>query len=78
MIFTHRPEVRFALRFNHQGGRVFDPGQGIDDVLDIAITDGRIAKIQKDISTSEGDKHIVVKGEGRYIVPGLIDLHTHV
>lgn len=61
-----------------KGGRVFDPGQGLNEVLDIAITAGRIAAIQKDIPVSEGKRHIVVKGPNRYVIPGLIDLHTHV
>lgn len=61
-----------------KGGRVFDPGQGLDAVLDIGVTDGKIAAIEPNIEPSEAKKHIVVKGQRRYVVPGLIDLHTHI
>jgi dihydroorotase len=61
-----------------KGGHVLDPGQGIDGVRDIAITDGKIAAIGADIATSEAKRHIVIKGQGRYVVPGLIDLHAHI
>ena len=60
-----------------KGGHVFDPGQDLDGVLDIAITDGKIAAIAEDIPSSEARRNIVVKGQRRYVTPGLIDLHTH-
>lgn len=59
-------------------GRVLDPGQDLDGVMDIGITDGKIAAVDKDIPVGEARRHIVVKGERRYVTPGLIDLHTHV
>ena len=59
-----------------KGGHVVDPSQGIDKVQDIAFTDGKVAKISDDISGSDGnDVRDVSKS---YVVPGLIDLHTHV
>ena len=60
-----------------KGGHVFDPGQGLDGVLDIAITSGKIAAIAEGIPTSEARRHIVVKVSAATSVPGLIDLHTH-
>lgn len=61
-----------------KGGHVFDPGQGLDGVMDIGITDGKIAAIQPDISAKEAKRVVQVKGDNRYVTPGLIDLHTHV
>lgn len=61
-----------------KGGHVLDPGQGLDGKLDIGITDGKIAAIQPDISPKEAKRVVVVKGDSRYVTPGLIDLHTHV
>ena len=61
-----------------KGGHVLDPGQNLDGVLDIAVTDGKIAAIQPDIAPAEAVRTIRVKGENRYVVPGLIDIHTHV
>ena len=60
-----------------KGGHVFDPGQGLDGVMDIGITGGKIAAIEPDIATTEAKRHIVVKGQRRYVTPGLIDIHTH-
>ena len=61
-----------------KGGHVLDPGQGLDGRLDIGITDGKIAAIQADIPASEAARTIQVKGDNRYVTPGLIDLHVHV
>lgn len=61
-----------------KGGHVLDPGQGLNGRLDIAVSDGKIAAIQADIPATEAKRVIVVKGDNRYVTPGLIDLHTHV
>ena len=60
-----------------KGGHVFDPGQGLDGVMDIAIGDGKIAAVERDIAVAEGQRQIIVRGQRRYVTPGLIDLHTH-
>ena len=61
-----------------KGGHVLDPGQDLDAALDIAITGGKIAKIAADIEPEDAARVIEVRGPGRHVVPGLIDLHTHV
>jgi dihydroorotase len=61
-----------------KGGHVLDPGQDLDGVMDIAVSDGRIAAIGPDIAPAEAVRTIQVKGADRYVVPGLIDIHTHV
>jgi dihydroorotase len=61
-----------------KGGHVLDPGQGLNGRMDIGISDGRIAAIQPDIPPGEAKRTIEVRGQNRYVVPGLIDLHTHV
>src|SRR5215211_1998734 len=61
-----------------KGGHVLDPGQGLDGTLDIGITDGKIAAIQADIPAREAKRVVEVKGDSRYVTPGLIDLHTHI
>lgn len=59
-----------------KGGRIIDPSQDLDAVLDIAFTDGRVSMIAPDIAAGEaGQTH---KVEGAIISPGLIDLHAHV
>ena len=61
-----------------KGGHVLDPGQGLDGRLDIAVADGKIARIAADIPAAEAVRVLEIRGPGRHVVPGLIDLHTHV
>jgi len=58
-----------------KGGHVIDPKNDIDAVTDIAIENGKIALVSKDIDTKQGIQ--VVDAKGMYVVPGLIDIHTH-
>ena len=61
-----------------KGGHVLDPGQGLDGPMDIGIAGGRITAIQPHIDPSEAARIVEVRGSNRYVLPGLIDLHTHV
>jgi dihydroorotase len=61
-----------------KGGHVLDPGTGLDGRMDIAVSGGTIAAIEPDISAKEAARVVEVRGDNRYVVPGLIDLHTHV
>jgi dihydroorotase len=54
-------------------GRVVDPSQGIDAKLDILIEDGAIARVDKRIKAGME----TIDAEGLVVVPGFIDLHTH-
>ncbi|WP_461546525.1 hypothetical protein [Senegalimassilia anaerobia] len=56
-------------------GRVIDPARGIDDVLDLVIDGGKIAKIGK-YQRSEGYKRII-EAKGCVVAPGLVDVHVH-
>lgn len=57
-------------------GRVIDPKNNIDGVMDVAIQDGKIALVAKNIDGKQAKQ--VVNAKGMYVVPGLIDLHGHV
>jgi dihydroorotase len=59
-----------------KGGHVIDPKNKIDDVMDIAVRDGRISLVAKNIDTKGAVQ--VVNAEGLYVTPGLIDMHVHV
>ncbi|HEU0244694.1 MAG TPA: amidohydrolase family protein, partial [Candidatus Limnocylindrales bacterium] len=58
------------------GGTVIDPASGLEDRRDVGISDGRIAAIEPHLSG--GDAASVIDATGRYVVPGLVDLHVHV
>lgn len=59
-----------------KGGHVIDPKNNIDKVMDIAIDNDRIAEIAENIDAKKGRQ--VVDAKGKYVVPGLIDMHAHV
>jgi dihydroorotase len=59
-----------------KGGRVIDPANEIDGVMDIAVARGKIARVANDIPATEAKKAIDAKG--LIVTPGLIDLHAHV
>ncbi len=59
-----------------KNGTVIDPAQGIHTRKDVAFADGRVAAISDDIPTSEARE--VLDAAGRFVTPGLIDLHVHV
>ena len=59
-----------------KGGRLIDPKNNIDAVMDVAITDGKIAQVAKSIDPKQAQK--VVNASGMMVMPGLIDLHGHV
>jgi dihydroorotase len=58
-----------------RGGRVIDPTSGRDETADIAFGDGKVAEIGRDLRVSGAE---IVDVRGLLVVPGLIDLHTHV
>jgi dihydroorotase len=58
-----------------RGGRVIDPARGLDAEVDVLLKDGVVAKIAKGIADAPGLR--VLDARGCWVVPGLIDLHTH-
>ena len=59
-----------------EGGRVIDPGAGIDGVGDVAVHDGRIARVCLDGSELPAAQRMDCRG--KLVLPGLIDTHAHV
>ena len=58
-----------------KGGHLIDPKNGIDAPRDLAIAGGAIAAVDAEIPV-EGARQ-VLDVSGLYIVPGLVDIHTH-
>lgn len=58
-----------------KGGEVLVPAASLRGKLDVAISQGCIAAMQEDIPVGEAKR--VLNVQGKLVVPGLIDLHTH-
>ncbi|MBI2816199.1 MAG: dihydroorotase [Acidobacteria bacterium] len=57
-----------------RNGRVIDPSQGLDALADVLVKQGRVAKIQPNISAADVT---VLDASGMIVAPGFIDLHCH-
>jgi dihydroorotase len=61
-----------------QNGRIIDPVNNTDTTGDLLISDGRIASIGPAGSlTLSGKEGEIVDLAGKWVVPGLIDMHVH-
>ena len=57
-----------------KNGRILDPKNNIDKIGDILIENDKIVKASDKI---EEDTDEVIDATGKYVMPGLIDLHVH-
>ena len=69
---THAQQYDLLIR----NGRIIDPKNNIDSKMDLAVKDGKIAKVANSIPVAQAVK--VIDATGLIVVPGLIDIHTHV
>lgn len=58
-----------------RGGHVIDPRNEVNGVMDVAVTDGIITEIASEIPAERASR--VVEAQGMYVIPGLIDIHSH-
>jgi dihydroorotase len=59
-----------------KGARVIDPASGTDAILDIAVSDGKIAAVGPDLPCPPGATRLDLSGT--ILTPGLIDTHAHI
>ena len=66
----------FAAKFDLiiRGGRIIDPFPQLDGIRDVAVLNGRIATVEKTISSAAAE---TLDARGKLVVPGLLDIHTH-
>jgi len=57
-----------------KNGRVIDPDNNVDDVIDVAVKDKRIYKVGKDLNVTAAEEF---DADGCLVTPGLIDAHVH-
>ncbi len=58
-----------------KGGRLVDPAAGLDGVADVVIRDGVIVEIGEELKIPKGE---TIDCTGKVVLPGLVDIHTHV
>jgi dihydroorotase len=63
------------MAFLLRGAHVVDPQVGLDQVLDVLVEGKRIAAVGEGLAAPEDAE--VVEAAGRYLVPGLVDMHVH-
>ncbi len=72
---SHIPRARAATYdLVIKGGHVIDPSVRINEVRDVAISGTKIAAVEPNITA---DATETLDARGKYVVPGLIDIHTH-
>jgi len=59
-----------------QGGTLVDPAQGVNAVRDVVFVDGEVTDVGENLVATEARE--VIDASGRYVTPGLIDVHVHV
>jgi len=57
-----------------KNGRLIDPANEVDGILDLFISDGKIKEIGKDLESRSSE---TIDAGSRIVAPGLIDMHTH-
>lgn len=57
------------------GGRLIDPANGIDEQLDLHISDGKVLAIGE--APAGFDAETIIDASGQVVCPGLIDLAVH-
>ena len=59
--------------------RVLDPHSGRDERVDVLVEKGLFSRVGRDAGQglSKSDALAVIDGRGRWLVPGFVDLHTH-
>jgi dihydroorotase len=57
-----------------KNGRVVDPANNVDEVLDILVENGKISKLAKNIPPNAKE---VIDATNKIVMPGLVDMHVH-
>jgi len=58
-----------------KNGRIIDPANKVDCISDLLIEKGKVAKIESQIKLQDVTK--VIEAKDKIVIPGLIDMHTH-
>jgi len=59
-----------------KNGHIIDPANRVDEKLDVLVSDGKISRLGKPGSLPANGSQ-VIDAAGKFVVPGLIDMHVH-
>lgn len=76
VVLSHSAGIAQPYDLLIKNGQVIDPKNHINAKKDIAVVNGKIARVADEIPASGAKK--IIEAAGLYVVPGLIDIHTHV
>lgn len=64
-----------------RGGHLIDPEAGRDGIYDVFVKDGVVKEVKEwtdgTVPVWEEDAETVLDADGKYVMPGFIDLHVH-
>jgi dihydroorotase len=71
------PQMALAQTYDLiiKGAHVIDPANSLNGKMDVAISQGKVAKVAPAIGDNASQ---VINADGLYLTPGFIDPHTHV
>ncbi|WP_273568983.1 amidohydrolase/deacetylase family metallohydrolase [Maribacter halichondriae] len=58
-----------------KNGHLIDAKNSIDKLMDVAIKDGKVAEVASNIPSKSAKT--LIDAKGLYVVPGIIDIHSH-
>ncbi len=77
VVFLNKGDILLAQEYDIliKNAHLIDPKNDIDQKMDVAIADGKIAEVSSKIS--ESNAKTTIDATGLYITPGIIDMHAH-
>jgi len=77
VVFLSKGNILFAQEYDLliKNAHLIDPKNDIDQKMDVAVADGKIAKVSSKIP--ESNAKTTIDATGLYITPGIIDMHAH-
>src|SRR5688572_3646 len=75
MTINKKSELKATDTLLIRGGRVVDPANKRDDVMDVLVQGEKIARVAKHIEAPSGA--LVLEAKGLIVAPGFVDMHVH-
>ncbi len=77
VVFLNKGNILFAQEYDLliKNAHLIDPKNDIDQKMDVAVAEGKIAKVSDKIP--ESSAKTTIDATGLYITPGIIDMHAH-